>query len=157
MSFVATLILTLILTAVPWPLAGLGVVPHWGFLLIAWWGIARHYQFSMILAFLASIPVDVIYGTPLGFHALLFSVMTYLLSLSGTRVWQVNWLRQMVVIFPVLLVMMSLSYWARVLLGQDAHYGVLFLQSVTTAVAWPVMRSLYDWVYDHSHHQAEGT
>ena len=41
MSFVATLILTLILTAVPWPLAGLGVVPHWGFLLIAWWGIAR--------------------------------------------------------------------------------------------------------------------
>ena len=83
--------------------------------------------------------------------------MTYLLTLFGTRVWQVNWLRQMVVIFPVLLVMMSLSYWARVLLGQDAHYGVLFLQSVTTAVAWPVMRSLYDWVYDHSHHQAEGT
>lgn len=157
MSFIATLVLTLVLTAVPWPATSLGVIPHWGFLLIAWWGIARHYQFSMLLAFLASIPVDVMYGTPLGLHAFLFSVMTYLLTLFGTRVWQVNWLRQMFVIFPIVLVMVSLSYWARLLLGQEVQYGVLFVQSMTTAVAWPIMHSVYDWVYEATHRQADGS
>lgn len=157
MSFLATLLITLVLIAIPWPSGWVMDVPHWGFLLIAWWGIARHYQFSMVLAFLSSIPVDVLYGTPLGLHALLFSVMTYLLTLFGTRVWQVNWLRQMLVIFPILLVVGSLSYWARILLGQEASYPALFLQAVTTAIAWPVIHSLYDWVYAHTHRQAEGT
>lgn len=146
MTFVVTLIVTLLLIAIPFPSAMALVLPHFGLLFVVWWALMRNYRLSMTLLMLASIPIDVAYGTALGLHALIFALLAYLLTLLGPRVRQVNWLRQSVVVFLVLLLAAAASYWGRTLTGQNPEFLLLVVQALCTALAWAPMRMLFEWL-----------
>ena len=64
---------------------------------------------------ISSLPIDVSYGTTLGLHGLLFALIAYALTLLGPSIRQVNWIRQSLVVFVVLLIASAVSYWARTL------------------------------------------
>lgn len=146
MTFLLTWLLTLFLITIPFSSGVALVLPHWGLLFVVWWALMRSYRLSMASLMLASIPIDVAYGTALGLHALIFTLLAYLLTLLGPRVRQVNWLRQSTVVFFVLLFAAAASYWGRTLTGQDPEFLALILQALCTAVAWAPMRFLFDQV-----------
>jgi rod shape-determining protein MreD len=98
----------------------------------------------MTLLLISSLPVDVLYGTALGLHGLLFALIAYALTLLGPSIRQVNWVRQSTVVFVVLLIASSVSYWARTLTGQSPEFYILVLQAIVSAVLWSPMRWLYD-------------
>ena len=146
MTFLVTWVLTMLLITVPFPSAAALLLPHWGLLFVVWWALMRNYRLSMTLLMVASIPMDVAYGTALGLHALIFALLAYLLTLLGPRVRQVNWLRQSVVVFLVLLLAAAASYWGRTLTGQNPEFLLLVLQAFFTALAWTPVRFVFEWL-----------
>jgi rod shape-determining protein MreD len=134
----------LVVDRFPYPAFLSLALPHFGFLFVTWWGLMRNYQLSMTLLLISSLPVDVLYGTALGLHGLLFALIAYALTLLGPSIRQVNWVRQSTVVFVVLLIASSVSYWARTLTGQSPEFYILVLQAFVSAVLWSPMRWLYD-------------
>jgi rod shape-determining protein MreD len=146
--FLATWLVTLLLIALPYPAWMMLVLPHFGFLFVTWWGLMRNYQLSMTLLLISSLPIDVLYGTSLGLHGLLFALIAYALTLLGPSVRQVNWVRQSLAVFVVLLIASAVSYWARTLTGQSPEFLILVLQAVVSALVWSPLRWLYDSLAD---------
>ena len=150
MIFLVTWLSTLFLIVIPYPAWMTLALPHFGFLFVTWWGLMRNYQLSMTLLLIASLPFDVLYGTTLGLHGLLFALIAYALTLLGPSVRQVNWIRQSLVVFVVLLIASAVSYWARTLTGQSPDFMILVLQSVVSALLWSPLRWFYDVVADYA-------
>ena len=96
------------------------------------------------------LPIDVLYGTTLGLHGLLFALIAYALTLLGPSIRQVNWIRQSLVVFVVLLIASAVSYWARTLTGQSPDLTILILQSVVSAFLWSPLRWFYDMVAQYA-------
>lgn len=150
MIFLVTWLSTLFLIVIPYPAWMTLALPHFGFLFVTWWGLMRNYQLSMTLLLIASLPFDVLYGTTLGLHGLLFALIAYALTLLGPSVRQVNWIRQSLVVFVVLLIASAVSYWARTLTGQSPDLMILVIQSVVSALLWSPLRWVYDAVADYA-------
>ena len=150
MIFFVTWLSTLFLIVIPYPAWMTLALPHFGFLFVTWWGLMRNYQLSMTLLLIASLPIAVLYGTTLGLHGLLFALIAYALTLLGPSVRQVNWIRQSLVVFVVLLIASAVSYWARTLIGQSPDFMILVLQSVVSALLWSPLRWFYDVVADYA-------
>ena len=104
MIFLVTWLSTLFFIVIPYPAWMTLALPHFGFLFVTWWGLMRNYQLSMTLLLISSLPIDVLYGTTLGLHGLLFALIAYALTLLGPSIRQVNWIRQSLVVFIVLLI-----------------------------------------------------
>ena len=152
MIFLVTWLSTLFFIVIPYPVWMTLALPHFGFLFVTWWGLMRNYQLSMTLLLISSLPIDVLYGTTLGLHGLLFALIAYALTLLGPSIRQVNWIRQSLVVFVVLLIASAVSYWARTLTGQTPDFMILILQSVVSAFLWSPLR----WFYDVVAQYAEG-
>jgi rod shape-determining protein MreD len=150
MIFLVTWLVTLLLIAFPYPAWLTFALPHFGFLFVTWWGLMRNYQLSMTLLLISSLPVDVLFGTTLGLHGLLFALIAYALTLLGPSIRQVNLARQSVVIFIVLLIASAVSYWARTLTGQSPEFFILVLQAFVSALLWSPLRWLYDSLADYA-------
>lgn len=146
MTFVLTWLATLLLVALPLPLAMAPYLPHWPVLFVMWWALFQNHRLSMTLLFVAAIPFDVLYGTVLGLHSLLFALVAYMLTILGPRVRQVNWVRQSVVLFLVLGIAALVSYWARTLTGYDPDLLLLMMQAAISALFWSPVRILYTWL-----------
>ena len=84
MIFLVTWLSTLFFIVIPYPAWMTLALPHFGFLFVTWWGLMRNYQLSMTLLLISSLPIDVLYGTTLGLHGLLFALIAYALTLTGT-------------------------------------------------------------------------
>jgi rod shape-determining protein MreD len=76
----------------------------------------------------------------LGLHGLLFALIAYALTLLGPSVRQVNWVRQSIAVFVVLLIASAVSYWARTLTGQSPEFLILVLQAIVHALLWSPLR-----------------
>ncbi len=144
MIFLLTYVITLLLIVLPFAGEWTFALPSWGLLFVVWWALMRNHQLSMVALMAASFPIDVAYGTAFGIHALLFAVLAYVLTLLGPKVRQVNVIRQSSILFFVLLVVIAIGYWGRTLSGQNPSLGWMMLQSVTTAIAWPFLRQIYE-------------
>ena len=150
MIFLVTWLSTLFFIVIPYPAWVTLALPHFGFLFVTWWGLMRNYQLSMTLLLISSLPIDVLYGTTLGLHGLLFALIAYALTLLGPSIRQVNWIRQSLVVFVVLLIASAVSYWARTLTGQTPDFMILILQSVVSAFLWSPLRWFYDMVAQYA-------
>lgn len=144
MIFVLTYVLTLFLIVLPVPSDWVWLLPRWELLFVTWWALMRNHQLSIAALMLASLPIDVAYGTALGLHALIFAILAYVLTLLGPKVRQVNVIRQSMVILLVLSVVLAVGYWGRTLTGQVPSLAVMSLQALTTALAWPVLKRWYE-------------
>lgn len=146
MIFFFSLCMTLCLSAFPFPASFANFLPSWALLFAVWWGLMRSYQLSMVALLIASLAFDVMYATALGLHGLLFAFVTYILAIIGPSIRQVNWVRQSAFVFVVLLMVSSISYWARNLTGAQAEFNTLALQVVITSLFWTPTRMFFDLI-----------
>ncbi|MDX2426080.1 MAG: rod shape-determining protein MreD [Cycloclasticus sp.] len=117
-------------------------MPSWTLLTLMYWSIALPHKVSIGTGWLTGLLFDVLSGSLIGQHALIFSITTFFghtlySRLRNYRVWQ-----QAIFILFFLLLMRLLSLWISQLnypLETDYLY---WLQVVTSALIWPLIFSI---------------
>jgi rod shape-determining protein MreD len=122
------------------PIAAL--MPSWTLLTLMYWSIALPHKVSIGTGWVTGLLFDVLSGSLIGQHALIFSTTTFFSHklysrLRNYRVWQ-----QAIFILFFLLLMRLLSLWISQLnypLEPDYRY---WLQVVISALCWPLIFSI---------------
>ena len=76
----------LILAIVPLPIIFNAFRPEWMILLIFYWVLALPHRVSVVHAFILGLLLDLLLGSMLGMHALLFSILAYVVSINYQRI-----------------------------------------------------------------------
>ena len=149
MTFAWSLVLTLLLSSFPLTPELLKWTPHWSLLLIIWWSLGTGKNSSILGAWCAGIPLDVLWGNPLGLNGLIFAVVTYLLSIVRPKIKRVNMIRQSIIVFIILVTAQATGYWARALFTIPVDFKYLIVQAFLTAIVWPLVLFVYDWIDEY--------
>lgn len=131
-----TFLLGLIAAIYPLPITLNALRPEWMVLIISYWVLALPHRVSIIHAFVLGILLDLLLGSTLGMHALLFSLLAYIVSVGYQRI------RYFTIVQTTLLVGLF------VLLTKLALYGLASsLQeiSIHKSYFWSVFTSMLIW------------
>lgn len=133
-----TLFVSLIVQVMPWPININYLQPNWIFLTLFYWALMLPHRANIGVAFLMGFIFDLILGSALGIHSLVFCTIIYLLSfrfqfIRNLRLWQ-----QMgfVVIFSTCYSLFV--YCVEFLLNNAIYFQPrIFLSALTDGILWP--------------------
>lgn len=138
-SFFAAMILTLVTVPndLPWQFGFLR--PDWVLLVLIYWVIALPHRVGVLTAWILGLTMDVLLGSLLGQHALIYLLVTYIAEnlyqrLRMFAVWQ-----QSMVVFALIGLAHLLSFWLERLVGSRDWSWWLILPAVMSAFIWPWM------------------
>lgn len=139
----ASLILALILQLLPMPELIAPLRPAWPALVLGFWAYSAPRVSLLLCAWVTGLCMDVLFGAPLGQHALALAVSCFLLiKLSGLarvlRLWQVA-----LALLPAWISYAFLLFWMDGTTGHGADPLERWLPVVTTAILWPLLASLW--------------
>ena len=80
MIIVLSFLVGMILEAVPLPHWAVWLRPEWVFVILLFWVVSQPHYVGMCVAFLVGILMDLLTGTLLGQHALVFTLVIYLVN-----------------------------------------------------------------------------
>lgn len=137
-----SLFFSMCLSIAPWSNSIAGLMPSWTLLTLMYWSIALPHKVSIGTGWVTGLLFDVLSGSIIGQHALIFSITTFFSHTLYSRlrnylVWQ-----QAIFILFFLLLMRLLSLWISQLnfpLNIDYQY---WLQVVISALIWPIIFSI---------------
>jgi rod shape-determining protein MreD len=132
------ILLALGLNGLPIPAALKLIWPDWALLTLAYWGLAVPERFNVGVAFIAGLFQDVITGTLLGLHGLIYVVAVYLLVENHLRIRLVPFWGQATIILLLGLFAHLMQIWVEgVSRGSLAWWSLL--STLTTAFLWPLV------------------
>jgi len=138
-SFFVAMILAVIAVPglLPWEFGFLR--PDWVLLVLIYWVIALPQRVGILTGWLLGLMMDVLLGTLLGQHAMVFMVVVYVAAnlyqrLRMFAVWQ-----QSLVVFALVGLAQLMSYWIESLVGEIDWSLWLLLPAVMSALVWPWM------------------
>ena len=82
----STFFLGLICAIFPLPIILNAFRPDWMILIIFYWVLALPHRVSIVHAFILGLLLDLLLGSTLGMHALLFSILAYVISINYQRI-----------------------------------------------------------------------
>lgn len=136
----ATLVLALLLTLLPMPVALQDFRPPWVALVLIYWCLALPQRVGIGWAWLSGLLLDVLTGTLLGHHALGLSVMAYLVLQLHQRIRIFPLVQQSFSVLVLLLVDRLLSLWVLGTTGQPTPHLGYWMPALVGALLW-------SWVY----------
>ena len=130
------------LSIAPWSNSIVALMPSWTLLTLMYWSIALPHKVSIGTGWVTGLLFDVLSGSIIGQHALIFSITTFFSHSLYSRlrnylVWQ-----QAIFILFFLLLMRLISLWISQLdlpLNIDYQY---WLQVAISALSWPIIFSI---------------
>lgn len=130
------------LTVLPIPLSWQWFRPQWVLLFFIFCQIVHPRYFNPIFAWVGGLLVDSLLDTPLGEHALVFSIVCYITSLLRPRfilrpLWQ-----QLGKIFLLVSLGQILILWFHALIGQNPHTLLYWMGTLTSCLCWPILVAL---------------
>jgi rod shape-determining protein MreD len=138
-SFSVAMVLSLVTipNALPWEFGFLR--PDWVLLVLVYWVIALPHRVGALTAWVLGLVMDVLLGTLIGQHALIFLIVVYIAEnlyqrLRMFAVWQ-----QSMVVFALIGLAHLLGYWVDRLVGVGEWSWWLLLPPVVSAFVWPWM------------------
>lgn len=138
-SFFVAMILSIVSVpnTLPWEFGYLR--PDWMLLVLIYWVIALPHRVGAFTAWMLGLVMDVLLGSLLGQHALIFLVVAYLSEnlyqrLRMFAVWQ-----QSLVVFALIGVAHLLGFWIQRIVGSNEWSWWLMLPAVMSAFVWPWM------------------
>ncbi len=142
LSVIATLIVALILLAVPLPDAAEPFRPDWITLTLIYWAMAMPRTWSVGSAWIVGIVLDVAQGTILGQHALAMSVVVFVIVKFHLlmRVFPMQQLAATV--FALLALYQFLLFWINGVAGVDAPAVAYWGPVLSGTLMWPVVSVL---------------
>ncbi len=138
-SFFLAMILSVISIPynLPWEFGYLR--PDWALLVLIYWVIALPHRVGVFTAWMIGLAMDVLLGSLLGQHALIFLTVAYISEnlyqrLRMFAVWQ-----QSMVVFALIGLAHLLGFWVERHVGIKAWSWWLMLPAVMSAFVWPWM------------------
>lgn len=137
-----TFLLGMMLTILPLPPSLVWFRPAWVFMILLFWIIATPYRVGMGTAFFAGLWLDLLTGTILGQHAMVLTIIAYILvkfqvQLRSLPLWQ-----QMLLVMFMTLLYLALQFWIMTMSGLSLNAGRYWLPIITTTLLWPWIQFL---------------
>jgi rod shape-determining protein MreD len=143
-SITLSFLFGIVLTILPLPEWAIWLRPQWMFAILLFWVITSPSQCGIILAWMVGLVTDLMTGTPLGQHAIVFVILTYfILKIHASIVHFPSFQQAGVIaffaVFNAILQGMVLG-----ITGQATNVSLYALSAVTTAIIWPLLVKLLD-------------
>jgi rod shape-determining protein MreD len=135
---VLSFLVAYLLAIVPFPEWAMHYRPQWVMLVLIYWVMALPYRIGIGSAWLAGIFTDILEGSMLGIHALTFAVLAYITLSLHQRLRLFSSLQQSGIVLALVGLVMTGTYWIKVMTEQTAPGGMLFLLgALSSAFVWP--------------------
>lgn len=141
---VGSLALALVLMLVPLPAWAAIARPAFYPATVLFWALTQPRRFGVFAAWSCGLLLDVIYGTPLGQHALALAVCAFAAFKIKDLFRNFPPLQQSVVILPLLLIYEFILFWIDGIGGRSVDPLWRWLPAVTTAAVWPIWAALME-------------
>lgn len=127
-----------LLAIVPFPEWAIHYRPQWVMLVLIYWVMALPYRVGIGSAWMAGIFTDILEGSMLGIHAFTFAILAYITLSLHQRVRLFSSWQQSGIILALVGLVMTATYWIKVITGQTAQEDMLFLLgALSSAFVWP--------------------
>jgi rod shape-determining protein MreD len=127
-----------LLAIVPFPEWAMHYRPQWVMLVLIYWVMALPYRVGIGSAWMAGIFTDILEGSMLGIHALTFAILAYITLSLHQRVRLFSSGQQSGIILALVGLVMTATYWIKVITGETAQESMLFLLgALSSAFLWP--------------------
>ncbi|MBW5802791.1 rod shape-determining protein MreD [Coxiella endosymbiont of Ornithodoros amblus] len=137
-----TLITAMMLTILPLPAWAVWYQPAWILIVLLFWMIALPYRVGIGAAFIWGLLFDLLSGTILGQHALIFTIIAYFIIRFQAIIHSLpNW-QQMILVFIATAVYLALQYWIMAMAGASPATAKYWLSLMSTTLLWPWVRVL---------------
>ncbi len=132
------------LTITPLPEWAIWARPQFIFAILLFWVITSPAQFGIGLAWIVGVVMDLMTGTPLGEHSIIFVLLIYIVLKSRTGLTHSPVLQQITAIFVLASVNALFQGLILGFTGHSTHIAFSLLSAVTTALIWPWLFALLD-------------
>ncbi len=132
-----SLLLALMLTAVPLPGWALAWRPAWAAMVLIYWCMAVPDRVGIGAGWVLGLLVDVLKGTLLGQNAAAFAVIAYITVRNHRRVRVFPLVQQALYVGLMVAIIAVLTLWVRGVAGLPAQPSVYWLPVLTSALLWP--------------------
>ncbi|WP_264435641.1 rod shape-determining protein MreD [Coxiella endosymbiont of Dermacentor marginatus] len=124
-----TFLAGMMLTILPLPKWAVWYQPVWIFMSLLFWMITIPYQVGIGTTFIVGLLLDLLTGTILGQHALIFTRLAYFfirfqIIIHSLPAWQ-----QMILVLITTVVYLALQYWIMVIVGSSLLTGKYWMPS----------------------------
>ena len=133
----STFLLALIGAIYPLPIFLNAFRPDWMVLIIFYWVLALPHRISVVHGFVLGLLLDLLLGSTLGMHALLFSLLAYFVTIGYQRIRYFSLVQTTLLVgFFILLTKLSL-YWLASSLQEIVLHKHYFWSILTSMLIWP--------------------
>lgn len=145
----SSLLLAMVLSVAPIPDALQFARPLWLALILVFWVFESSHNFQMVLAWLAGLAQDVLYGTLFGVHAffllfVVFCAMRFQQRLKMFPLWQ-----QVIFLMVVFSFGQFFVFWVNQFSGSNLMISAYIFPALLSSLFWPwlymIMSSLQKW------------
>lgn len=139
---IISFLIGIFLTIIPLPGWVVWLRPQWIFALLLFWVINASSQCGVGVAFILGMLMDLITGTPVGEHALVFIIVTYVALKNYSRIQYLSRWQQAVVVGILTAMNAVLQGLILGFTGHSTHIALYLLSAITTAFIWPWILAL---------------
>lgn len=137
-----TLLIAMMLTILPLPQWAAWYWPAWVFMVLLFWMMAVPHRVGIGAAFISGLLLDLLTGTILGQHALLFTLIAYFFIRFQVPIHSLPAWQQAILVFIATVIYFTLQYWIMAMAGLSSGTGKYWLPIITTTFLWPWARLL---------------
>ena len=138
-----TLIIAMILTIVPLPTWVVWYRPAWILMVLLFWMIVLPHRVGIGAAFICGFLFDLLSGTTLGQHALIFTIIAYFTIRFQIIIRHLPNFQQMILILVATTIYLSLQYWLMAVIDSSPPERVKYwMPLLSTTLLWPWVRIL---------------
>ena len=137
LAVIASILVSLVLTALPLPSFAVIVWPYWTTLVLIYWCLALPNDFNIKFGFTVGLLTDFVYGTIIGQYALIYTVIAYMTMLRYSRMRLHSILQQSFVIGLLLTWQLMMSLWTEGMLYDIKISWTAILPVLTSILLWP--------------------
>lgn len=134
-----TLLVALMLSALPLPESLQWWRPEWVLLVLLYWIVALPTRVGLGTAWVLGILLDVLEGNLLGINALALTIVTYMMLILYQRVRMFGWLQQLLFVFVLVAVNQIISHWVKGILGVSTQTLMFLVPAFVSAALWPML------------------
>lgn len=146
-----TFVVALLLSVMPMPTVMEFGRPMWLAMVLAYWVMALPHRVGLLTAWITGLATDVLYGQLFGQHALVMTLVAWMMLLLHQRIRRFPLWQQSLVMLPVLGIAQMLLLWLNSLTGNRPPTLLFLLPAVVSAVLWPWVFSVLRGVRKRFH------
>jgi rod shape-determining protein MreD len=133
----STFFVGLIATIYPLPIFLNAFRPDWMVLIIFYWVLALPHRISVAHGFVLGLLLDILLGSTLGMHALLFSLLAYFVSIGYQRIRYFTLVQTTLLVGLFVLLTKLALYWLASSLQEIVLHKHYFWSIFTSMLIWP--------------------